>query len=158
MWRNPNYPAPEQPPQAPPAPSGREIAVFERPGKGRGPDTELRVDLAEYMGYPFINLRVWSKGPDGAWFPTRKGLSVKIRETKNLADSLMEALRLANVAEAAQGRAGGGQRGEPRGQRSGPAPRRDERPGNRGQGALPLAGRSEGSPPPWDQDFCEFGP
>ena len=148
MYRNSNH-QPEQQ-QAPPESSGREIAVFERPGKGRGPDTELRMELAEYMGFPFVNLRVWSKGTDGNWYPTRKGLSIKIKECKNFADSLMEAFRLANVAES---KAGGPRQGGSD-QRAAQAPRRDSRPGNR-QGGLPLAGRGTGET--YDPDLDEFG-
>ena len=143
VYRNSNQPPEQQ--QAPPESSSREIAVFERPGKGRGPDTELRMDLSEYMGYPFVNLRLWTKGPDGSWYPTRKGLSIKIRECKNLADSLLEAARLASVA---QNRAAGPQRG---GQRS-ETPRRD-RGEDRRQGGLPLAGQRTEA---YDPDFDEF--
>ena len=157
----PSY-APERPTeQAPPGPSGRELAVFERPGKGRGPDTELRVDLAEYMGYPFINLRVWSRGPDGSWYPTRKGCSIKIREVENLANTLMEGLRLANV-EQAQARP---RRASPASQARSPAraPRQDRRPpprqqgrqNDRRQGDLPMATQGE-EPPPWNYSFDEF--
>ena len=148
MWRNPNHPQPEQPP-GPPESSGREIAVFERPGKGRGPDTELRMDLAEYMGYPFISLRVWTKGPDGAWFPTRRGLSVKIREAKNLADSLLEALRLSAVT---QDRAGGPRRGDQRAE----APRRSQRQDHRSPARLPLTDAEADERQIYDQAFDEF--
>ena len=98
MWRNPNHPAPAPP--TPAEPSGQQIAAFQRPGRGNDPDAELRVDLTEYMGNPFISLRVWTKGNDGQWYPSRKGVSVRLGEAEELAEALGQAVRQADFAPA----------------------------------------------------------
>ncbi len=102
MWRNPNHP---QPVTQPPEPSGQLLAAFERPGRGRGPDAELRVVLDTYQGHEYISLRVWTKSSDGGWYPSKKGVSVRLGEAENLAEVLAEAVRLANFAadQAAKG-------------------------------------------------------
>lgn len=46
----------------------------------RGEHDELRVQLREYKGAPFVDLRVWSQGSDGAWHPTRRDVTVRLRE------------------------------------------------------------------------------
>lgn len=112
MWRNPNLP----PELARPAPerSGRQLATFERPGMGRGPDCELRVDFDAFQGHPFVSLRLWSRGNDGQWYPTRKGLSVRLKEADDLAAALREAVRLANLPAARNARPDGRGQGRPR--------------------------------------------
>ena len=95
MWRNPNHTQPET--SSPPEPSGRLIAASERPGRGRGPDTELRTTLDAYQGHPYLSLRVWSRGADGQWFPTRKGVSVRLGEVEDVAAALVEGARLAHA-------------------------------------------------------------
>ena len=147
MWRNPNHPAPDQPPRADPEPQGRELATFERPGGRWGPPTELRARLDIYEGHEFINLRVWMQGPDRGWYPTRKGVSVKLREAQGLAEALLEAVRLADTGGQ------GGSPSRPPARRPGPAPRRAQ-PRGREQPALPLAGSA--AVPPWDNGFSEF--
>ena len=82
MWRNPNYPAPAPP--APPQEQGERLATFPR-----GDGVELRVTLSEYQGRPYIGLRVWERGQDGAWWPVRgKGCSVRLTEAAELAEAL----------------------------------------------------------------------
>ncbi len=151
MWVNPKGGRSKPPPSPAPEPSGRLLATFERPGRGRGPDTELRVSLDEYMGHPFINMRVWSRGSDGNWYPTRKGLSVKLREAENLAETLGEAVRLAGIDE--DQAAKGSPRRDDRHQRSMPNPPRSASP----RPTAPTSGQRETPTPPCDSQFDEFG-
>jgi hypothetical protein len=76
---------PEQPP-APPAERGRRLLTA-----SRGRDEELRVSLDEYESRPYLALRIWAKGSDGAWWPTKKGVSIRVREIPEVIDALMEA-------------------------------------------------------------------
>ncbi len=155
MYMSPNHPdygrTQNQPPTQPaPEPSGRHLATFERKGRGRAPDTELRVVLDEYQGHPYISLRVWSRGQDGLWFPTRKGCSVRLGEAEDLADALGDAVRMANFTN--DQAAKGSPRRDDR--RPAPAPRAG-RPPDRRPGATPPTRRTE-SPDAYDQDFDEF--
>src|SRR4051812_22089363 len=81
MWRNPKHPAPEKP--APPAETGERLATFER-----GPGVEMRVSLDHYEDRPYVSLRVWERGRDGVWRPTRKGATIRMRELAELVDAL----------------------------------------------------------------------
>jgi hypothetical protein len=82
MWRNPNHPAP--PAQAPPQENGRRLATFPR-----GAGVEMRVNLAEYQGKPFISLRLWERNQSGEWWPVKgKGCSIRICEAGDLAEAL----------------------------------------------------------------------
>ena len=83
MWVSPNHPNPPRP-YSPPQESGQRLATFPRHG-----GEELRVNLAEYEGHPYVSLRVWAPGPDGQLLPVKgKGLSVKLREVAGLAEVL----------------------------------------------------------------------
>ncbi len=37
---------------------------------------ELRIVRATYRGHDLIHVRIWGRGPGGAWRPTPKGLSL----------------------------------------------------------------------------------
>jgi hypothetical protein len=87
MWINPKHPNPPRQPR-PPADTGRRLATIPR-GDGR---EELRVNLAEYHGRPYIALRLWQRDPSGAWWPTRKGVSIRLSEARDVADALAEAM------------------------------------------------------------------
>ncbi len=54
MWVSPNHPNPPRP-YSPPQESGQRLATFPRHG-----GEELRVNLAEYEGHPYVSLRVWA--------------------------------------------------------------------------------------------------
>ncbi len=62
-------------PNAPPEDDGLRLATFRRHGA-----EELRVSLNEFEGSRYVGLRVWFRDDDGAWWPTRKGLSIRFRE------------------------------------------------------------------------------
>jgi hypothetical protein len=78
MWRNPKYPAPEAP--AAPAEQGQRLGTFPR-----GEGVELRVNMAEFSGRPYLSLRVWERNDMGQWWPTKKGVSVRLTEASELA-------------------------------------------------------------------------
>jgi hypothetical protein len=92
MWRNPKYSdaSVETEIVAGPAEDGVNLATIPR-----GPGEELRVTLSTYNDHPYIGVRVWIAGPDGAWFPARgKGVSVRIREIVAVGQALAKALRM----------------------------------------------------------------
>jgi hypothetical protein len=83
MYVSPNHPNPPRQATAPQE-SGQRVATFPR-----GDGVELRVNLAEYLGRPYLALRVWERDQAGAWWPVRgKGCSVRIGECEELADAL----------------------------------------------------------------------
>ncbi len=78
-------------PTGPPQPSGELIASFPRPSR-EGQDAELRLVLDSYEGHPYLSLRVWQRGGDGAFWPTRKGVSIRLSEAEGVAAALRKAL------------------------------------------------------------------
>ena len=89
--RNDRGPAPRPAPE----PKGELIASFDPPGYRGGPAGEVRVTLDEFNGHSFLSLRLWELGSDGAGWPTKKGLSVRISEAESVAVALMRGLELA---------------------------------------------------------------
>lgn len=85
MYRHPEYerltsrPAEPQPP----AEDGERLLTLPRGG-----EQELRLNLCEYEGRPYLALRLWERGRGGAWFPTRKGCSIRMHEAGQLAEVL----------------------------------------------------------------------
>ena len=51
---------------------------------------ELRLALTEWEGQQYVSVRVWRQGR-GKWFPTRRGLSVRVSELADLIDGLSAA-------------------------------------------------------------------
>jgi len=78
----------------PPESTGRKLAVVPH-------DTtaEPRITLDEYEGHPYVQLRAWERGATG-WFPTRKDVTIRLRELQAVADALREALEIAGVLNA----------------------------------------------------------
>ena len=135
MYISPNHPdraklAARPEPQSPPAPTGRPLASIPRPGGRFGPATELRLVLDRYEGHPYISARVWTRGPDGEFYPSRKGVSIKLREAHQVAAALIEAARVAEASDDPDRRDD---------RRPGPSSR-PGRAGDRRQAGLPLAG------------------
>jgi hypothetical protein len=87
MWINPNHSNPPRQP-SPPAESGLRRAKLPR----RDGREELRVNLAEYQGRPYLAVRLWQRDQSGAWWPTRKGVSIRLSEARDVADALAKAL------------------------------------------------------------------
>ena len=80
----------------------------------RGHDEELRLSLDAYEGRPFLNLRIWTRDPAGrGWWPSKRGVTFKLRELADVAEALAEALDLMAEHQA------------PRPLGPGPGPRRD---------------------------------
>ena len=79
---------PEPPETGTPSENGQRLATFPR-----GPGAELRVNLSEFEGRPFVSLRIWEQGQDGAWWPVKgKGCSVRLAEASGLIDALQAAI------------------------------------------------------------------
>ncbi|MBV8611466.1 MAG: hypothetical protein JO034_28985 [Singulisphaera sp.] len=103
----------------------------------RGQDEELRLSLDAYEGHPFLNVRIWTRDADGrGWWPSKRGVTFKLRELADVAEALAEALDL--MAEHQDGR--------PALPPTGPPPRRD-----RARPALPPPRSAAGG-----EDFDEF--
>jgi hypothetical protein len=106
MWRNPKYypPEPQQQQTATaPEPSGKLLAAF--PRRGLDGEQELRVVLDEYQQRPYVAIRLWTKDSrTGSWWPTKKGVSVRIAELEGVAEALVAALELAQETRPAAGR------------------------------------------------------
>ena len=86
MWRHPES-------AAPPAETGQRLATFPR---DRGA-TELRINLDRFEGHEYLSLRIWSRDRDGSFWPTKRGVSVRIHE---LADLVAALRRLERTLEA----------------------------------------------------------
>lgn len=116
MWRKDPSTVP-----TPPEPTGEPICHFDR---DRG-EKRLEVRLQEYEGHPFVSVRVWARGQDGALWPTKSGLSIRMRELPELVQALQE---LAGQGRGpahgvAPRRQGGARRAEPAAQDEGLTPR-----------------------------------
>jgi hypothetical protein len=129
MWVSPNHPNPPRQAAAPQE-SGERVATFARHG-----GEELRVNLAEYEGHPYLSLRVWAPGTDGQLWPVRgKGLSVKLREVASLAE----------VLAAVAGRMGAGDRQDDRRHEGPPPARRGSARPPFDAGSVPAEGHRQG--------------
>lgn len=69
------------------------IATFER-GKGE----RFAVIWREFEGFHFLDLRVQFE-KEGQWLPTKKGVTVKLRELFSVADALAKACELAKTVQ-----------------------------------------------------------
>jgi hypothetical protein len=130
-------------PQHGPVEHGQRLATFVR---GRHGEEQLRVNLCEYEGHPYVSIRLWTKGQDGSWWPTKKGTSVRMAECSELAEVLANVARQHESARLA-----------------GPDRRQDPLPGARGssrwggrqpQRSLPAPRDSAGS----DDRHADQGP
>lgn len=98
MWINPKFKDQVEQP-APPQEQGRRLATFPR-----GQGAEMRVNLSEYQGKPFVSLRLWERDQAGAWWPVKgKGCSVRMAEAPGMIDALRAALGTADDDAPRQG-------------------------------------------------------
>ncbi len=67
-----------------------ELATFER-----SPTERLAVLFRQYEGHHFVDIRLQFKTEDGRWLPTKKGLTVKLREVFGFADAIAKGCELA---------------------------------------------------------------
>jgi len=70
----------------------------------RNEGEELRVSWDTFKGFNFLSLRVWSRGSDGAWRPTKTGVTIKRRELATVADAMARAVTLAEESPAMEPR------------------------------------------------------
>jgi hypothetical protein len=63
----------------------------------RSKTERLAVLWREYEGYHFVDIRVQFRADDGRWLPTKKGITVKLRELHNVFDALAKACELAKA-------------------------------------------------------------
>jgi hypothetical protein len=94
MWVNPKHPDPPRR-STPPPETGRRLLALPR-----GDREELRVTLDEFNGHPYLAVRVWQRDQGGSWWPTRKGVSVRLSEARDVADALSEAVDLVETRAA----------------------------------------------------------
>jgi hypothetical protein len=67
----------------------------------RGHDEELRLSLDAYEGRPFLNIRIWTRDTDGrGWWPSKRGVTFKLRELADVAEALATALDLMDEHQA----------------------------------------------------------
>jgi hypothetical protein len=67
------------------------IATFER-----GPTERLAVQFREFETHHFLDVRIQFLGSEGQWLPTRRGLTIKLRELYGFADAVTKACDLAS--------------------------------------------------------------
>lgn len=67
-----------------------ELCVLER-----SPTERLAILWREYEGHRFLDLRIQFMTPEGKWLPTKKGITVKLRELWNASDAIAKACSLA---------------------------------------------------------------
>jgi hypothetical protein len=71
LWINPKIRA-----ERPEAPRGSGRRLLSCP---RG-DEQLRLHITSCEGRPFVDARVWARGTDGSWFPTKRACSIRLHE------------------------------------------------------------------------------
>jgi len=68
-----------------------------------GTQDELRVELAEFQGNPYLSLRIWRRNSQAQFWPQQgKGISIRLREAEDVADALRAGLRMADQARPAR--------------------------------------------------------
>lgn len=76
----------------PPVETGTRLATFEREREGG----EVRWTFDRYEGRPFVSGRIWTRGHDGNFYPSQKGVTVRLKELGDVIAGLERALRLAS--------------------------------------------------------------
>jgi len=78
------------PPRGVPEDRGQRLATFERA------DGELRWSFDHYEGKPFVAARIWTRGTDGNFYPSKRGISVRVKELGDVIAALERAWRIAS--------------------------------------------------------------
>jgi hypothetical protein len=60
------------------------------------------VGLARYQGWRFVSFRIWNKGADGQYWPTKKAVSVRLREIEDVIAALRSVEGLIDDEDARQ--------------------------------------------------------
>lgn len=76
---------------APPDEPHLLLAACERVTRRTGGPEELRVSVEIYEGNPYVSIRVFYRDRDGVYRPTRRGVSVRVRELAAVTAALAEA-------------------------------------------------------------------
>ena len=66
-----------------PAPTGQLIKKFARSDR-----EEVLFTIEEYKGHKYLNLRVWALLSDGQWWPTKKGITIRLGEARELSSAI----------------------------------------------------------------------
>lgn len=77
----------EETPKLSPVPSGQLVKTFVR-----NDHEELSLTVDEYRDHKYLNLRLWAKLSDGQWWPTKKGVTVRLTEARELAEAIVSAM------------------------------------------------------------------
>lgn len=65
-----------------------QLASIPRPGYGDKKGEELRIELCEYSGKPYLSLRLWFHGNEDKWLPSKKGMSIRLGELQAVKEAL----------------------------------------------------------------------
>lgn len=76
-----------------PRETGQRLATFQRRGGFGKPDAELRVVLDTFEGKRFVSLRLWERGADTQFYPTPKGITIRVGELYEVIRALCGAAR-----------------------------------------------------------------
>jgi hypothetical protein len=78
--------------------------------RGKDGSEEMRVSLDEFSGddgkaHQYVSARIWFRKGDGAWCPTKKGLTIRKGEIRDFGLALRAALDAMNDGKPAPARA-----------------------------------------------------
>jgi hypothetical protein len=76
-----------------PPDAGQVLFEADRTKKGEGPE-RLQIAVKDYLGKKYLDLRIWWRNRDGAWLPSKKGITIREREIDDVLCVLGEAKRL----------------------------------------------------------------
>jgi hypothetical protein len=71
----------------------RHLLTLDRTKVG-GSEEEVRIALDTFNGNPYVSIRLWFRNRAGAWMPTRRGCSVRLREIGDVVSALQSAERI----------------------------------------------------------------
>lgn len=69
---------------------GKEVTVDVQP---HGRNDQLRISICSYRGARFVNLRVWFRGTDHKFRPTKTGVTFQPRQLDSIIKALEETKR-----------------------------------------------------------------
>ena len=69
---------------------GKEVTVDVQP---HGRNDQLRISICSYRGARFVNLRVWFRGTDQKFRPTKTGITFQPRQLDSIIKALEETKR-----------------------------------------------------------------
>lgn len=64
----------------------------------RGPKERIVIELREYRGRRFLDLREYFRTADGRWQATRRGVAIKLHELRGVHEAIEKACTLAENA------------------------------------------------------------